>query len=227
MPATGVGAVLVCTSVLTGAVLTVPAPAATKAKPVCRIITDPRGDAAWQDRVPGGPTDDLLSADLSSDGRTVTAVFRMAAVAPSDPTAPTGHAYVFSFRVRGSAAPLQFLNVRTHATGTRYAFGYFTSDATGVTRAHAVGEARGVVDPAKREVRVHAPAARFLPQALRRGLTLSDLSVSVYRWWGQGAVDDTRAGPVTLPFAGTGFAFDHGDGNRYVVGTASCVRPGV
>lgn len=226
MPVTGIGPVLVCASVLTGALLTVPAPAATKAKPVCRVVTDPGGDAAWLGVVPGGPTDDLLSADLASDGRTVTAVFRMARVQQPDPVAPTGHAYVFSFRIRGTTAPLQFLHARTHATGTRYAYGYFTPDATGLMRARAVGAATGVVDLGRHEVRVHAPAARFLPRPLRRGTTLSDLGVSIYRWWGQGAAEDAAAGPVTLPLAGTGSAFDHGDGSRYVVGTPSCVKPG-
>lgn len=223
----GLQAALVGTSVLTASVLAAPSLAATKARPVCRLVTDARGDAMWLDRVPGGPTDDLLSADLASDGRTVTAVFRMADVQQPDPVAPLGHAYAFYFRVRGATQGTQhFVSAYTHATGTRFVYGYLAMDATGATRAHVLGDARGTVSPAKDEVRVHAATSGLRPPHVRRGATLTDLRVSTYRWWGQGLADDEDAAGVTLPLAGTGLGFDNAEGRRYVVGTASCVRPG-
>ena len=226
MPASGVGAVLVGTSVLAGALLATPAPAATKAKPVCRLVSDARGDAAWLDRVPGGATDDLLSADLASDGRTVTAVFRMADVQQPDPVAPLGHAYAFYFRVRGAPDATQhFVSAYTHPTGTRFVYGHLVQDTTG-PRAHVLGAAKGTVSVTKDEVRVHAPAAGFRPPQVRRGATLTDLHVSVYRWWGVGVMEDPFVLGVTVPVTGTGSGFDEGEGNRYVVGTPSCVKPG-
>lgn len=218
--------VLVGTAVLAEALTAAQAPAAAKAKPVCRLVSDARGDAAWLDRVPGGPTDDLLTADIASDGRTVTVVFRMADLQQPDPAAPLGHGYAFYFRVRGAAeATRHFVSAYTHPTGTRFVYGHLVEHPAG-PRAHVLGPARGAVSVAKDEVRVHAPAAGFRPPQVRRGATLSDLQVSTYRWWGPGVVEDPTVLGVTVPVTGIGTGFDTAVGSRYVVGTPSCVRPG-
>lgn len=225
-PGAGSRAALVGVSALTASVLVAPSLAATKAKPVCRLVSDARGDAAWLDRVPGGAADDLLSADIASDGRTVTAVFRMADVQQPDPVAPLGHAYAFYFRVRGAPDATQhFVSAYTHPTGTRFVYGHLVQDTTG-PRAHVLGAAKGTVSVAKDEVRVHAPAAGFRPPQVRRGVTLTELQVSVYRWWGVGLMEDPLVLGLRVPVTGTGTGFDRGEGNRYVVGAPSCVKPG-
>ena len=214
------------TAVLAGAVLAVPADAASKVRPVCHLVTDDRGDAGTTaiPHVPGGDTDDILSADVASDGRTVTAVLRMADVQDPDPVAPTGRGYTLSFQLRG-APTTYFLHVRTYATGTRYQFGSYAVDGTGQSYVRVLGDGTGRVSPTAHEVRVSAPAAAFRPQQVRRGATLVSLTARAYRWWGQGLVDDQDVGPVHVPLYGTGSAFDEAFGDRYVVGTPSCVKP--
>lgn len=212
-------------TVLAGALLAVPATAATRVRTVCRLVTDARGDAAVvaTPHVPGGDTDDLLSADVASDGRTVTAVLRMVAVQVPDPVAPAGRSYVFSFLLRG-AALRYFLAVRTYPTGTRYEYGTYPVDATGQSYVRVLGHGTGSVSTATNQVRVSAPVAGFLPRSVRRGSTLVGLTASVLRQWGQEVMEDPDVTPVHVPFLAT--KFDEAGGDRYVVGTPSCVKPG-
>jgi hypothetical protein len=206
--------------------------ATTAPAKVCRILRDPAGDAGATVPtpgepvrvLPGGATDDLLSADVASDGRTVTAVLRLADVVGTDLVAPTGHGYSMSFRVRGSERE-QFLQARTYATGTQFSYGYRYTDAAGLTYVRVVGAARGTVDPARNEVRVHVPAT-VLQGRVRKGSVLLDLHASTFRLWGQGVVGPRDVQGVTVPLDGTATTFDSGDADRYVVGTPSCVRPG-
>lgn len=212
------------TAVLAGALLAVPATAATRVRTVCHLVTDGRGDAAAvaTPHVPGSDTDDLLSADIASDGRTVTAVLRMVDVQQPDPVAPTGRAYVFSFRLRG-APTTYFLAVRTYLTGTRYEYGDYPVDATGQSYVRVLGHGTGSVRTTTREVRVSAPVAGFLPRGVRRGSTLVELRATVSRQWGQEVMEDPDVAPVHVPVLAS--TFDEGRGNRYVVGTPSCVKP--
>ncbi|HUR13004.1 MAG TPA: hypothetical protein VM097_00785 [Mycobacteriales bacterium] len=215
------------TSVLTVVLLAAAAPAVSKVRPVCRLVSDARGDAgsAAVSQVPGGDTDDLLSADIASDGRTVTAVLRLADVQVPDPMSPGGRAYAFYFQLRGSATRYA-LTARTYPTGTRYHYGYLAKDAATNTYLTLLGEATGSVSTATDQVRVHAPAAGFRVPALRRGTALTELSAITYRWVGQGLVGNQDAGPVVIPLLGVGLVFDEATGDRYVIGTPSCVRPG-
>lgn len=218
------------TAVLAGAVLAVPADAASKVRPVCHLVTDDRGDTGavlfpGTQGVLGTDTDDLLSADVASDGRTLTAVLRLADLQPSDPAAPTGRAYVFSFKVRGRDTGY-FLAARTAPTGTRYLYGYFATDETGHGYNVVAGEATGSVSTTAHQVRISAPAAALRPKPVRRGATLLELRASVQRWFGTGLSDgDQVVGPAAFPLQGAAMTFDKGEGDRYVVGTPSCVKP--
>jgi hypothetical protein len=208
------------TSVLAGALLAAPASGASKVRPVCHLVTDPRGDAAAlaTPHVPGSDTDDLLSADVASDGRRVTAVLRVAALQQPDPVAPTGRAYVFTFQVRGLPTTY-FLAAHTYPTGTSYTYGDFPDDAY----VRVLGHGTGTVNPATREVRVSAPVAGFLPRSVRRGSTLVALAAGVYRQWGPELLEDSGSNPVHTANLASGF--DRAEGDRYVVGTPSCVKP--
>jgi hypothetical protein len=211
---------LLGSAVLLGALLAAPATGATRVRPVCHLITDPRGDTAAlaTPHVPGSDTDDLLSADLASDGRRVTAVLRVAALQQPDPVAPTGRGYQFTFQVRGLRTTY-FLAARTYPTGTSYTYGDFPDDAY----VRVLGHGTGTVNPATREVRVSAPVAGFLPKSVRRGSTLVALAAGVYRQWGPELLEDSGSNPVHTANLASGF--DRGEGDRYVVGTPSCVRP--
>jgi hypothetical protein len=199
---------------------------------VCRLIPDVPGDAAYGlvtpparvPLVPGTPGDDLLSADIASDGRRLTAVLRMAEVAVPDPVAPLGRAYTVVFTVQGKGS--WFLSARTYATGTQYLYGDFVTQAGGTTASRVLGPARGRIDPARRLVVVDAPASVFAG-GLRRGTTLRVPNASVGRWVGQGAVPAQQVAGQQVPLTGGAMSFDDARGRNYVVGTRSCVHPGL
>jgi hypothetical protein len=142
----------------------------------------------------------------------------VAAVQQPDPVAPTGRAYVFSFHVRGLPTTY-FVAARTYPTGTRYTYGDYPDNAY----VRVLGHGTGTVNPATREVRVSAPVAGFLPRSVRRGSTLVELTAGVYRQWGPELLEDHGDSPVHPPSLAS--AFDHAEGDRYVVGTPSCVKP--
>jgi hypothetical protein len=221
----GLAVPLACASVLLGALLADPAPATTRVRPVCHLVTDPRGDAETLavPHVPGTDTDDLLSADVASDGRTVTAVLRLVAMQSPDPVAPGGRGYVLTFARRGGPTTY-FLAARTYLTGTRYQYGVYADDLLGRSYVKVLGLGTGTISTTRREVRVNAPVAGLLPRGTRNGTTLVELRASVYRQWGQEPMEDPDLAPVHVPMVAT--AVDEGVGDRYVIGTPSCVKPG-
>jgi hypothetical protein len=220
-------ALLVLALLPTGAATT--ALAATKAKPVkpvCNLVTDPSGDAGVSP-VPGDANDDILSADVASDGKKITAVLRMAAMAQPDP-AVLGRALTMEFSARGSEN-LLFLSARTYPTGTKYLFGYTAPDPkTNVTTRYTIGEATGSLNPAKKEVRITAPNAAFAPSGtkLPKATKLLALTASSDRILGQGAVPSQEVGGQRVTIGGLTLQFDDASGKTYVVGTLSCVKPG-
>jgi len=195
-------------------------------KPVCQIIKDAPGDATYNN-VPGDGNDDIVSGDLASDGRTVTGVLRLAALAQPDPAAPLGQAFFVRFSPRGSDK-LLFLSARTFPSGTTYSFGYSADDPnTGINTSYTLGAAKGVVDSAKKEVRVTVPVTAFKAAgvSLVKGLKLLTPTAETYRIVGQGVVPSQEVGPARVPLGGVLLPFDEASGAAYVVGTPSCARP--
>jgi hypothetical protein len=217
---------LVLTLLPVGAATTAQAAKRPTPKPVCNLVTDPAGDAGI-DPVPGDANDDVVSADIASDAKKITAVVRMAAMGQPDP-AVLGRSISLEFTARGSENTL-FLAVRTYPTGTKYLFGYTAADPnTGVTTRYTIGDATGSVDPAKKEVRITADNAAFAPSGtkLPKGLKLSALTASSDRIFGQGVVPSQEVGGQRAPLGGLTLRFDDATGKSYVVGTPSCVKPG-
>ena len=208
----------------TGGALTV----ADAAKaPVCNIVTDPAGDAGLS-AVPGEGNDDIVSADVASDGKTITGVLRLAALDANDPMAPFGHNYIVNFSAKGVENPL-FLAARTYPTGTKFIFGYQSTDPTlPLNISYPIGDATGVVDLAKKEIRVSAPNAGFAPAGskLTLGTKLLGVGALSYRIAGQGLVPSQSVGGHFVPLGGLSEQFDKAEGGNYVVGTPSCVKPG-
>jgi hypothetical protein len=205
--------------------------AATKAKPVkpvCNVIKDASGDAGFDGQVPGDGDDDIVSGDVSSDGKTVTAVLRLAALSANDPQSPLGHNYIVTFGAHGAENSL-FLAARTYATGTKFIFGYQTSDPTlPLNISRPIGDATGFVDLAKKEVHISAPNAAFAPAGskLPKGSKLLGVGALSYRMVGQGLVPSMDVSGHWVPLGGVSEQFDDATGTSYVVGTPSCVKPG-
>jgi hypothetical protein len=206
------------------------AAAAPKAKPVCNLVSDAKGDATYNN-VPGADGDDIVSADIASNGTTITSVLRAAAISANDPQAPLGRNYTVLFSAPGSG-DLLYLSARTYPQGTKFLFGYQAMDPnTGVNTNYALGDATGVVDTAKGEVHVSVPIKSFVDGAkakLAPGAKLIGLSATVDRIVGQGFVPSQSPAPGAprVPLGGVLLPFDNAAGGSYVMGTPSCVVVG-
>lgn len=196
-------------------------------KAVCNLIKDGKGDASYNN-VPGDAGDDIVSADVASDGKVVTGVVRVAKLTVPNPASPLGQAFFTKFNVKGSPEIL-FLSARTYPQGTQYIYGYTAPDPnTGVNTSYTLGMATGVVDLAKNEVRISAPATAWkdAKAVIKKGTNLSSLLADTWRLAGQGVVPSQQVGPVRVPLGGLLLPFDNATGKSYVVGTKSCVVPG-
>ncbi|MBK5305843.1 MAG: hypothetical protein JJD92_04065 [Frankiaceae bacterium] len=218
---------LAASLLITGAVGAVSA-ADAKGKPVCNLVTDATGDANLGG-APGGAGDDIVSADFASDGKTLTGVVRMAALAANDPEWLNGRAYFAEFTAPGSPDVL-FVQARAYPTGVIWSYGYSGVDPTsGVNTSYTLGQATGVVDVAKKEVRVSAPLKGFIDGAkvkLASGTKLKGIGARVYRQGGQGLVPSQEVGGTRVPLSGLNVLLDDATGGSYVIGTPSCVAVG-
>lgn len=196
----------------------VAAPAKAKAKPVCNLVTDAGGDTFLvrsQDTAGAyGPQEDsldILSADVATDAKTLTGVFRLKSLAAAAGTSPGGASYDINFTTPTIKSPvyvraiLPSSGAPTAEAGTRESI-IVTSLAT------PLGAGTVVVDKAKNEVRFSFPLAHFTPAGgLKAGEKLTFGDVTTGR-----AVGTSRA--VFADVAATDKA--------YTVGAPSCVVPG-
>lgn len=208
-----------------------PKPKPKPLKPVCNLVVDDKGDAGVSGAVPGADGDDIISADIASDGTTLTGVIRTVGLAAVDPQAPMGRSYFVEFTAPGSADVL-FLSARTYPTGTKFVYGYSGVDPnTTVNTSYTLGEASGTVDLEKKEVRISAPVKGFVDGAkakLGKGAKLGTLGAKVYRQGGQGLVPSQNA-PTgqRIPLGGFNLLFDDAVGaTTYAIGHPSCVAVG-
>ena len=184
--------------------------ATTKAKPVCNLITDAKGDggiATSSDDV------DILSGDIASNAKTITAVLRLAGDPSAfNPQAPGGKNYYVSFTAPGSDQA-QFLSAGFDQTGAAtYETGY-TQDVNGVGQ--STPDADAVTGSVKGDVlTITAPLSAFSGRVnIKPGKKLTGLTADVFALIGAG---------------GTGLLAnaDTATGTSYVAGAASCVKPG-
>lgn len=201
--------------------------AAAAPRPVsCNLVTDARGDAVNATGVPAGAGDDILSADVASNGTTLTGVVRVAGLSAPDPQAPAGRAYFLEFFAPGTT-DLLFLAARTPLSGATFTYGYVSDNpVTGTKTTHALGTATGVLDTARGEVRISIPISGYAPTGakLNRGGRLTDLSSRVARMvTGLPSVDTPTGHRVPL---GTHVQYDEAYGRSYVLGARSCAPVG-
>jgi hypothetical protein len=180
------------------------------AKPVCKLVTDDAGDASIQAPLPNDDSLDIISGDVASNAKNVTTVIRLKNLSGASLVAQTGRNYYAQFDIPGSANPVYF-SLEEDATGQTFNWGDLEPGAGGVDTYTRKGEATGVVDTAKNEIRVTVP--------------VSDLS----------ALGKAKPGTkfTALHFSTTAVLgvlvsdVDTADATKsYVAGTASCVKPG-
>ena len=190
---------------------TASAAAKPRPKPVCHVVTDPAGDATGflvtSSPLPSDDHLDILSADIASDAKNVTAVIRLKAVG-ADSTSPTGGTVYFNFSI---AATKVFLAAVLDGATATYEAGDFTGPSG---QRHRVADATGFIDPKTSSIHITTPANTF-SSTIKKGTKLNTFDVLAQRYIGSSA-----AGGVT-PTA------DEATADKVVVaGTPSCVTPG-
>ena len=182
------------------------ATAAPKAAPVCNLVKDAKGDASI---VGDQPALDVVTGDLASNAKSITAVMRLdGAPAGANPEAAGGTRYYFSFSLPGLAdaqylgALVPFVGEPSFVTGQIVDDGTrrtFTNDTEPVT-----GSIKGNV------LTITAPLSAFAERGkLTPGTKISGLTAETFAVVG-----------VLL------VAVDDASGKSYVAGTPSCVKPG-
>lgn len=210
-------------------------------RPVCNLVVDPAGDAPFDpigtglSQVPNDPNGDIVSADLASDGKSVTAVIRVKSLATPDSTYPLAHFYMLSWTAPGHDTPVYLGGVvdPNPAAGTvfgpQFVFGdggsfgpqgallYYNIDSTAV---------KGTVDTAKNTITMSIPISaiakygKFTPGNTFSGLQASSQALV------NGPVLPMNVAPVGGSIA-WGWAEDTADGTKsYSAGAPSCVKPG-
>jgi len=210
--------------------------------PVCNLVTDPAGDSPFDpvgtglSQMPEDDNGDILSADLASDGKFVTAVIRAKSLATPGKAYPGAHLYMLSWTVPGHDTPVYLggtidPNPAAGAVfGPQFVFGdggtvgpstfslfYYNIGATNV---------KGTVDAAKNTITMSVPISaiskygKFTP-----GNTFSGLQASSQ------ALVNGPVLPSNEPAVGGsiawGFPEDTADGTKtYKAGAPSCVKPG-
>lgn len=153
-------AILLTAAVASCTLAGVHAEAASKAKPICKNVIDDKGDvvltqAAEQSKTPD-PALDIVSADLGSNTKAVTAVIRLDKLARPASTSPAGT--VYELRVTHAKSDLVY-TLWAHVTGATATYGVGTVDGASPQPelVKSTGTATGVVDVAKSEIRITAP----------------------------------------------------------------------
>lgn len=174
-----------------------------KAKPVCNLITDPAGDTT-------GPSTalDIVSGDVASHGKTFTAVIRTAALSETDLSSPTGVAWGLRFVSPRSDLPYYLLASKFQ--GEDVVFSYGQVDGTSLNE---LGVAKGVIDLAKKEVRIHVPVKAL---GLKPGTEITALQAQ-----GRRAI-----GTNGLALYSNADSSDAAASEPYTTNTPSCVKPG-
>jgi len=212
--------------------------------PVCNIVTDSAGDSNVDltlglapSKMPADANGDILSADLASDGKFVTAVMRVKSLATPDTAFPEAHLYMLSWTAPGHSSPVYLAatvdpNPASAAYGPQFIFGdgaSVTAPAIGPIVSYynvASAAVKGTIDAAKNTITLSVPVSaissygKFTP-----GNHFSSIQASTQ------ALVNGPVLPTNVPdvggSVGWGFQEDVADGAKpYVAGTPSCVKPG-
>lgn len=217
---------------IAGAALLAPvAHAAAKptVKVVCNLITDAAKDTfavRAQDGTAPGPQEDgldILSMDVASDAKVLTAVVRVAKLATTVQSAPNGIDFRIAFTLPGQDPTKGnfFLNARTASGTPSFLLGFRTVVAQGQSTTAKLADGTGTFDLAKNEVRFSVPVS-----AVKSGdVALATGSVLSFAGLDQTSARQAAVNPATGIGTAT-FADVAATENTYKAGAKSCVIPG-
>ena len=213
-------------------------PAALAAPKSCNLLVDPRGDDhATSDHTTTPQTEDVydssdldvVSADVATNAKYLTAVVRTTTLQESDPESPTGRMWQLMFVV---GEQRYVMSAMLAPDGSRGAVYRETADyeegGYGATAGEGIGPAAVSFDFKRREVRMTAPLSLFAPYAsISKGRVIRNLDVWTFHFYGTGGGRvETPVADWVVDWGGGGFAHsvDHGAGTKsYVAGSPSCV----
>jgi hypothetical protein len=202
-------AVLLATSVVAGGA------AMAKPAPSCNLMLDDKGDAQFLGAAPNDANLDIVSADIASDAKTVTAVLRLAAFSEVDPQSPLGRGYYVLFNAAGSEFPIYF-NMQITPDVTSFRWGDLETLATGNGSYVKKGDATGVIDAAKGEIHISVPVSDVKSIAkVAPGAKLSNVAANATAVLGT----SVSGGLVST-------VDDATSSKPYIAGSPSCVKPG-
>jgi hypothetical protein len=188
--------------------------ASAGAAPSCNLVTDAAGDANGsfiQEGIPGVPSEDavdIVSGDVATKGKTLTTVLRVKKLAVSSPTAPGGLHWKFFFNVGDT----QIFTQAVAPTGGPTEFTFGTIDPTAGTST-SLGDASGVLDTAKNEIRISVPISA-LPESPKPGSKINTLAPNAGRFFGTPALTFSDSTDVAT------------SEKTYTAGAPSCVAVG-
>ncbi|MDT7572815.1 MAG: hypothetical protein QOE05_2989, partial [Actinomycetota bacterium] len=202
-------------------------------------VVDPAGD----DRITGNTSTpysddlydssdlDIVSADIATDAKNLTAVVRLSTLHETDPESPTGRMWELFFVV----------GEQRYVISSRVVFdkhdGYVYRETTrheeggnGASSAAGIGEAKVVLDYARAEVRATAPLSYFTPYTpIYKGAPITHLEAWSYHFDGVGGDRYELPNDLVVDY-GSGGAGDSVDSARstkyYLAGGKSCVVVG-
>jgi hypothetical protein len=201
---------------------------AAAVKPSCKIITDAPGDAKYNGAAAGSDADDIVSADLASNAKTLVAVIRTKALAYPDPQWAPGRVYSISFALKGMDADEIFVAARTYPQGVQYILGHRGVDPTsGINTSYKDADVTGSVNAAAGEVRINVPMSALAKLGkASKGTIIKGATAKTERIVGQGAVASQEVNGTRVPVGGLLLQYDISDGvtKPYTLGAASCVK---
>lgn len=204
---------LIASIVISGGV----ADAATKHKvvrpapPVCKLVTDPQGDSgtfAAFGQTPASaydPSLDIVSADIASDAKNLTAVIRVKQLTPNtssspDTNSPLGREWRFSVVIGGHSYGLAAFDGPLGPNFT-----------TGI----------GAIDPAHNEIRITEPLSS-MPFAMPKGTVMNNITLIAYSTL---QLDSAAGFGDATPISTEDTAASKAS-TKYLAGTPSCVKVG-
>lgn len=202
---------------------------ATAAPRSCRLVTDAKGDAG---AVAADGDLDVVSADVATNAKYVTAVIRTASLrGAASPDSPLGRAWELWFLVAEQRYILHAAAAPDGYTGIVYRLTFDqTGGGTGPYAGEGIGRARVTFDTKRRELSITAPLSHFAPWTpLTRDRVLRDLRVFTYKHYGTGGAYHEIAADYGVYYGsgGLGHGADHATSRRtYQVGGPSCVAVG-
>jgi hypothetical protein len=214
----------------------------SKPRPVCNLVNDPTTDAPFdpslgiaKSAAKQDPDADIVSADLASNAKYVTAVIRVRSLAFPDATWPEAHFYLVQWNVPGHSNPVYLgatidPNPASAAYGPQFVFGDLaTVNAVAVTSTYyniSSAKVKGTVDTAKNTITLSVPIAQLSGYgSFKPGTPFSAITA------GSQQLANAPVFPTNVPDVGgspsQGFQSDVDNASKdYTAGTPSCVTPG-